>query len=118
MEAELYNMCMITASPGRSLVQDCLPKPANPWSGLSFPSKHVEPSETVVASVIFEALRTVAWTDLSYTRIMSMSNAQVSAWLLGKEYQREDFRRAIDADLEAMRIGDFNFLRIGLKKRR
>ena len=36
------------------LVQERLPKPSNPWSGLTFPGGHVEPGETVVASVIRE----------------------------------------------------------------
>ncbi len=54
MEPELCNMCMVTAPEGRVLVQDRLPKPTNPWSGLTFPGGHVEPGETVVASVIRE----------------------------------------------------------------
>ena len=54
METELCNMCMITDRAGRVLVQDRLPKPTNPWSGLTFPGGHVEPGETVVASVIRE----------------------------------------------------------------
>ena len=47
-------MCMITDAQGRVLVQERLPKPSNPWSGLTFPGGHVEPGETVVASVIRE----------------------------------------------------------------
>ena len=47
-------MCMITDSEGWVLVQERLPKPSNPWSGLTFPGGHVEPGETVVASVIRE----------------------------------------------------------------
>ena len=35
-------------------MQERLPKPSNPWSGLTFPGGHVEPGETVVASVIRE----------------------------------------------------------------
>ena len=54
METELCNMCMITDGEGRVLVQERLPKPSNPWSGLTFPGGHVEPGETVVASVIRE----------------------------------------------------------------
>ena len=54
METELCNMCMITDPEGRVLVQDRLPKASNAWSGLTFPGGHVEPGETVVASVIRE----------------------------------------------------------------
>ena len=54
METELCNMCMVTDAAGRVLVQERLPKPSNPWSGLTFPGGHVEPGETVVASVIRE----------------------------------------------------------------
>ena len=57
METELCNMCMITDSLGRVLVQDRLPKPTNPWRGLTFSGGHMEPGETVVASVICDALR-------------------------------------------------------------
>ena len=54
METELCNMCMVTDAEGRVLVQERLPKPSNPWSGLTFPGGHVEPGEKVVASVIRE----------------------------------------------------------------
>ena len=45
---------MITDPEGRVLVQERLPKPSNSWSGLTFPGGHIEPGETVVASVIRE----------------------------------------------------------------
>ena len=45
---------LITDAQGRVLVQERLPKPSIPWSGLTFPGGHVEPGETVVASVIRE----------------------------------------------------------------
>ena len=45
---------MITDAQGRVLVQERLPKPSNPWAGLTLPGGHVEPGETVVASVIRE----------------------------------------------------------------
>ena len=54
IETELCNMCMITDAQGRVLVQERLPKPSNPWSGLTFSGGHVEPGETVVASVFWE----------------------------------------------------------------
>ncbi|MBE6405633.1 MAG: 8-oxo-dGTP diphosphatase [Lentisphaerae bacterium] len=54
METELCNMCMVTDGSGRVLVQERLPKPTSSWSGLTFPGGHVEPGETVVASVIRE----------------------------------------------------------------
>lgn len=54
METLLCNMCMITDPEGRVLLQERLPKPSNAWGGLTFPGGHVEPGETVVASVIRE----------------------------------------------------------------
>ncbi len=54
METELCNICMITDAQGWVLVQERLPKPSNPRSGLTFPGGHVEPGETVVASMIRE----------------------------------------------------------------
>ena len=54
IETELCNMCMITDLEGRVLVQDRLPKASNAWSGLTFPGGHMEPGETVIASVIRE----------------------------------------------------------------
>lgn len=56
METELCNMCMILDEQGRVLVQHRLPKPSSSWSGLTFPGGHVEPGESVVASVIREVL--------------------------------------------------------------
>lgn len=50
----LCNMCMITAPDGRVLVQHRLPKPSNPWCGLTFPGGHVEPGESIVTSTIRE----------------------------------------------------------------
>ena len=47
----LTNMCMITDSTGRVLVQDRLdPR----WPGIAFPGGHVEPGESFVRSVIRE----------------------------------------------------------------
>ena len=54
MQTELCNMCMVMDELGRVLVQDRVPKPSSSWSGLTFPGGHVEPGETVVASVIRE----------------------------------------------------------------
>ena len=53
---------MITDAQGRVLVQERLPKPSNPWSGLTFPGGHVEAGETVVASVIREVQEETGYT--------------------------------------------------------
>ena len=46
MNVTLCNMCMIeNATNGRVLVQHRLPKPTNPWCGLTFPGGHVEAGE-------------------------------------------------------------------------
>jgi len=45
---------MISDHNGHVLVQHRLPKPTNPWSGLTFPGGHVEPGESITASVIRE----------------------------------------------------------------
>ena len=54
METELCNMCMVTDGAGRVLVQERLPKPSNPWSGLTFPGGHVESDESFVSAAIRE----------------------------------------------------------------
>ena len=55
MNATLCNMCMIEdAATGRVLVQHRLPKPTNPWCGLTFPGGHVEYGESITASTIRE----------------------------------------------------------------
>lgn len=54
MICELTNMCMISDRSGRVLVQHRLPKPANPWCGLTFPGGHVESGENITESVIRE----------------------------------------------------------------
>jgi len=51
---ELTNMCMIIAPDNRVLVQHRLPKPSNPWCGLTFPGGHLEAGESIVSSVIRE----------------------------------------------------------------
>lgn len=45
------NMCMITDSQGRVLVQD---RRKNDWDGLTFPGGKVEPGESLTAAVIRE----------------------------------------------------------------
>lgn len=42
------------AGTGRVLVQHRLPKPTNPWCGLTFPGGHVEAGESVTASAVRE----------------------------------------------------------------
>ncbi|MBQ2336884.1 MAG: NUDIX domain-containing protein, partial [Victivallales bacterium] len=55
MNVTLCNMCMIEdATNGRVLVQHRLPKPTNPWCGLTFPGGHVEAGESITASTIRE----------------------------------------------------------------
>ena len=55
MNVTLCNMCMIEdATNGRVLVQHRLPKPTNPWCGLTFPGGHVEFGESITASTIRE----------------------------------------------------------------
>ena len=55
MNATLCNMCMIEdATTGRVLVQHRLPKPTNPWCGLTFPGGHVEYGESITASTSLE----------------------------------------------------------------
>ena len=73
METELCNMCMITDQQGRVLVQERLSKPGNAWSGLTFPGGHVEPGETVVASVIREVREE---TDLTITDVVPVGYIQ------------------------------------------
>ena len=50
-EVELTNMCMIYDGDGNVLVQD---KKHPTWNGWNFPGGHVEPGESVTASVIRE----------------------------------------------------------------
>ena len=48
----LLNMCMVTdPNTGRVLVQD---KQGSRWDGLTFPGGHVEPGESLAASVCRE----------------------------------------------------------------
>lgn len=54
MTTTLCNMCMLVGEDGRVLVQHRLPKPTNPWCGLTFPGGHVKPHEDVTASVVRE----------------------------------------------------------------
>ena len=55
MNVTLCNMCMIeNAATGRVLVQNRLPKPTNPWCGLTFPGGHVEAGESITASTVRE----------------------------------------------------------------
>ena len=55
MNATLCNMCMIEdKATGRVLVQHRLPKPTNPWCGLTFPGGHVEAGESITTSTVRE----------------------------------------------------------------
>ena len=55
MNTTLCNMCMIKdKATGCVLVQHRLPKPTNPWCGLTFPGGHVEAGESITASTIRE----------------------------------------------------------------
>ena len=73
METELCNMCMITDAAGRVLVQERLPKTNSSWSGLTFPGGHVEPGETVTASVIREVYEE---TGLTVSRLQNCGYIQ------------------------------------------
>ena len=55
MNCTLCNMCMVEdKATGRVLVQHRLPKPTNPWCGLTFPGGHVEAGESITASTVRE----------------------------------------------------------------
>lgn len=45
---------MVMDGEGRVLVQERLPKPTNPWCGLTFPGGHLEHGESIVESTIRE----------------------------------------------------------------
>lgn len=54
MNATLGNICMIEDAQGRVLVQHRLPKPTNPWCGLTFPGWHINFGESIMASTVRE----------------------------------------------------------------
>ena len=86
METELCNMCMMMDVDGRVLVQERLPKPTNPWSGLTFPGGHVEPGETVVASIIREVQEETGLT------ISNLENCGYIQWYNEKKQKRRRTR--------------------------
>ncbi|MPM53442.1 NADH pyrophosphatase [bioreactor metagenome] len=74
MNCELTNMCMVSDGCGNVLVQHRLPKRFDTWSGLTFPGGHVEPGESIVASVIREVREETGLT------IRDIKNSGVVQW--------------------------------------
>lgn len=55
VKTTLLNMCMVyNSSTNEVLVQDKVPKKSGGWGGITFPGGHVEPGESIIASVIRE----------------------------------------------------------------